>query len=125
MAEPDRATPAHGVRLAAWVDARLEGVESELATRVRGAVGDSAPDATVLDAPRALTEAAVARLEPLAADGCTARESATDLLAVDALVTLACEALADAYTSADDMAVGATAMIRAIAATLPELDGAA
>lgn len=125
MAEPDGATTAHAVRLADWVDARLEGVESELATRVRSAIDDAAPDATVADAPRALIAAAVARLEPLATDGCTARESAADLLAVDALVTLACEALADTCTSVDEIAGGATAMIRAIAATLPELDGAA
>ena len=125
MDEPECATPADAVRLADWVDARLEGVESELATRVRSAIGDVAPDATVLDAPRALIAAAVTQLEPLAAVGCTARESAADLLAVDALVTLACEALADASMSVDDVADAATAMIRAIAATLPELDGAA
>jgi len=125
MDEPDRATPVHAVRLADWVDARLEGVETELATRVRSAIADVAPDATVLDAPRALIAAAVTQLEPLATDGCTARESAADLLAVDALVTLACEALADASTSVDDIADRATVMIRAIAATLPALDGAA
>jgi len=125
MNAPGRATPAHAVRLADWVDARLEGVERELATRVRSAIGDVAPDATVLDAPRTLVAAAVTQLAPLATDGCTARESAADLLAVDALVTLACEALADTCTSVDDIADGATAMIRAVAATLPELDGAA
>jgi len=125
MDAPGRATPAHAVRLADWVEARLEGVERELATRVRSAIGDIAPDATVLDAPRALIAAAVTRLAPLATDGCTARESAADLLAVDALVTLACEALADAATSVEGIADSATAMIRAIAATLPELDGAA
>lgn len=125
MDAPGRATPAHAVRLADWVDARLEGVERELATRVRSAIADVASDATVLDAPRALFAAAVIRLAPLATDGCTTRESATDLLAVDALVTLACEALADASISVDDIADCATGMIRAIAATLPERDGAA
>ena len=125
MGEPDRATPAHAVRLADWVDARLEGVERELAMRVRSAIADVASEATVLDAPRSLIAAAVARLAPLATDGCTARESAADLLTVDALVTLACEALADGSMSVDDIADGATVMVRAIAATLPALDGAA
>jgi len=125
MNEPDGATPAHAVRLADWVDARLDGVENELATRVRSAIGDIPRDATVLDAPRALVAAAVTQLGPLAMHGCTARESAADLLAVDALVTLACEALADASMSVDEITDGATAMIRGIAATLPELDGAA
>ena len=125
MNEPDGATPAHAVRLADWVDARLEGVESELAARVRSAIADVASDANVLDAPRVLVAAAVTQLGPLATGGCSARESAADLLAVDALVTLACEALADASMSVAEITDGATAMIRAIAATLPELDGAA
>lgn len=124
-AEQIRAEEVSAARLAEWVDARLEGVEPELAARVRSAIDDAAPGATVLDAPHALVRAAVARLEPLAEDGCSARESAIELLAVDALVTLACEALADTRTSAASIGEEATAMVRAIAATMPELDGAA
>ena len=125
MDDADRATPVHALRLTEWVDARLDGVDDDLATRIRSALGDAAPEATVLDAPQALIAAAVARLQPLAAEGCSARESAADLLAVDALVTLACEALADARTSTDDIVQGATEMIRAIAATMPQPDRAA
>lgn len=120
MSEPGRAE-----RLAEWVDARLRGVDAELAERVRSAVRTAAPDATVLDAPRALTAAAAERLEPLAAEGCSARASAIELLAVDTLVTLACESLSDACGSTTEIEERATAMIRAIAATMPELDGAA
>ena len=125
MSEPERAERMGAERLAEWVDARLDGVDHELAARVRSAVDAAAPDATVHDAPRALVAAAVARLQPLAMEGCTARESAIELLAVDTLVTLACEALADTRASASSIEAGATSMVRAIAATMPELDGAA
>lgn len=120
MGEPGRAE-----RLAEWVDARLRGVDADLAARVRSAIEAAEPDATVLDAPGALLKAAVARLEPLAAEGCSARATAIELLAVDTLVTLACESLADSCTSGARIEERATAMIRAIAATMPELDGAA
>lgn len=120
MGEPGRAE-----RLAEWLHPRLREVDGALAARVRSAVGDAGADAGVADAPQLLLSAAVARLEPLAMDGCTARESAIELLAVDTLVTLACEALVDTCASADDIAGGATAMVRAIAAAMPELDGAA
>lgn len=119
------AAPGHSERLAEWVDARLGDVDVALAARVRAAIGPADVDATVADAPRVLVRAAVARLEPLARDGCTARESAIELLAVDALVTLACEALADTCGSTDGIVDSATAMVRTIAAAMPQLDGAA
>lgn len=120
MGESDRPE-----RLAEWLDARLRGVDDELATRIRSALDTAAGASGVSEAPSVLLRAAVARLAPLAADGCVARESAIDLLAVDALVTLACEALADVSDDGDAIVTGATAMVRPIAATMPELDGAA
>jgi len=111
--------------LAAWVEARLVDVDAGLASRVRDAIGATDASATVRDAPNVLLRAATARLTPLAADGCVARESAIELLAVDALVTLACEALADACEDPRGIIDGTTQMVRAIAATMPELDGAA
>jgi len=111
--------------LAAWVEARLVDVDAGLASRVRDAIGATDASATVRDAPNVLLRAATARLTRLAAEGCVARETATELLAVDTLVTLACEALADACDAPADIAAGTTEMLRAIAATMPELDGAA
>lgn len=120
MAEAGRAE-----RLAEWLETRLDGVDAALAARVRSALGDAAASGAVADAPHLLLSAAVTRLEPLAMDGCTARQSAIELLAVDTLVTLACEALVDTCAGAEDIAAHATAMVRAIAAAMPELDGAA
>lgn len=111
-------------RLAEWLDARLQDVDGELAARIRSAVGADT-QASAADAPSVLLNAAVKRLAPLAADGCVARASAIDLLAVDALVTLACEALANVGADVRSIVDGAAAMIRPLAATMPELDGAA
>ena len=111
--------------LAAWVEARLADVDAGLASRVRDAIGVADASATVRDAPNVLLRAATARLAPLAGEGCVARESAIELLAVDTLVTLACEALADACDTSADITTGTTRMLRAIAATMPEPDGAA
>lgn len=114
-----------GTTLAAWMEARLADVDAELASRMREAIGPSASTTTLRDAPELLLHAATSRLQPLALDGCVARESAIELLAVDALVTLACEALADACADTTCIVDATTRMVHAIAATLPELDGAA
>jgi hypothetical protein len=111
--------------LAEWLEARLVDVDAALASRVRDAVGAVGAAATLRDGAEALLRAATARLEPLAAAGCVARESAIELLAVDALVTLACEALADSCDDASCIVEGATRMVHAIAATMPAPGGAA
>lgn len=111
--------------LAEWVEQQLEDVESALASRIRVALGPNDVAATLRDAPQVLLRAATARLEALVTDGCVARESAIELLTVDALVTLACEALAEAQDDVEAIAGGTTAMLRAIAQTMPQLDGAA
>lgn len=115
------------VRLGDWLDEHLATVDPDLAARVRAAIAPAALDGGVIDAPEALLDAAVRALTPLAAEGCTRRASALDLLAVDTLVTLACESLTDAPSSATsgELATRASAMIRALAATLPPADGAA
>lgn len=115
------------VRLGDWLDEHLATVDPDLAARVRAAIAPGALDGEVSNAPQALLEAAVRALEPLAAEGCTRRGSALDLLAVDTLVTLACESLADAPsgTTSEELRARAGSMIRAIAATLPPVDGAA
>src|SRR5690348_17964076 len=114
-----------GMALAEWIEARLAGVDADLASRVRDAIGRIDDSVTVRDGAGVLLQAATSRLAPLATDGCVARESAIALLAVDTLVTLACEALADGCGDAACITDGATRMVRAVAATMPELDGAA
>lgn len=119
------------VRLGDWLDEHLATVDPDLAARVRAAIAPGALDGVVSDAPEALLDAAVRALVPLAAEGCTRRASALDLLAVDTLVTLACESLADAPSgvtsggTSGELRARAGAMIRALAATLPPTDGAA
>jgi hypothetical protein len=110
--------------LAEWLEARLVDVDAALASRVRDAVGAVGAAATLRDGAEALLRAATARLEPLAAAGCIARESAIELLAVDTLVTLACEAMADAHEDPATIVDGATTMVRTLAATMPSLGGA-
>jgi hypothetical protein len=115
------------VRLGEWLDEHLATVDPDLAARVRAAIAPDALDGDVSGAPQSLLDAAVRALTPLADEGCTRRASALDLLAVDALVTLACESLADAPAgmTTGELATRAGSMIRALAATLPPVDGAA
>lgn len=114
-------------RLGDWLDERLATVDPDLGARVRAAIAPGALDGAVSDAPQALLEAATSALTPLAAAGCTTRSSALDLLAVDTLVTLACEALTDAPAgvTTPTLVARTSEMIRALAATLPPVDGAA
>ena len=63
----------------------------------------------------AFLDAADAGMGTLLRGGCLTRESALDLLAIDALVTYAFEAAADEPEQLDDRAVRALARISALA----------
>jgi hypothetical protein len=60
-------------------------------------------------------DASEAAMERLLVDGCLTRESALDLLAVDALITYAFEAAADEPSSLEERAGQALARIAALA----------
>lgn len=86
--------------LAAWLDSRVPPPPPELAARIRAmavndtgsALGGERSERAVADR---LLDAAEAAMRALLRDGCLTRESAIELLAVDALVTYAFEAAAD------------------------------
>jgi hypothetical protein len=62
-----------------------------------------------------LVDSSEAAMRRLLGDGCLTRESALDLLAVDALVTYAFEAAADEPAAIEDRAQRALARIAALA----------
>ncbi len=73
-------------------------------------------------APELLTECAAERLRTLLAQGCDTRAAAPALLAIDALVSYACQALAFA---GGDISERAEAMALALSTTLAAPDAAA
>ena len=99
--------------LSGWIEARTPAPPQELISRIesmigRRALGDSAADA--------LVDSSVDAMARLLVDGCLTRESALDLLAVDALVTYAFEAAADEPSSLEERAGRALARVAALAA---------
>jgi hypothetical protein len=108
--------------LGAWLDSALADAPGELAVRVRGALPETWRDARLSDASRLLTDAAVAELRSLLARGCETRHAAPGLLTVDALVTYACEALAE---SGGDIQAGTASMVDALCNTLPHREHSA
>jgi hypothetical protein len=100
--------------LGEWLDARCAAAPDALARRVRELV---APHAGA-DADRACElclEAGEALLAELLREGCASRQSALDLLAVDALVTYAFEAAGAEPGSLDGRAHRAMVGISALA----------
>jgi hypothetical protein len=101
------------VTIEAWLHARVPAPPERLATRIASALGArrslhaEVASATCLDAAESL-------LQELMARPSAGRESALDLLTVDALVTYAFEAAATAPASLESTA--AAAMVR-LAAT--------
>lgn len=105
-----------------WLERELAAVPQELAVRTRTALPENWRDVDLASGPTVLTGAAVAELRALLERGCETRRAAPGLLTVDALVTYACQLLA--LTGAD-IDAGTTAVLDAIAATLPETESAA
>lgn len=81
--------------LGEWLESRHPAPPAELAQRLRGVLGPRLDD-PASSAPHRLVDAAEALLGDILDAGRASRENALDLLAVDALVTYAFEAAADA-----------------------------
>jgi hypothetical protein len=103
-------------KLGDWLERELAGAPQELAVRVRTSLPSAWRDATLLEAPMLLANAAAAELAGLLERGCETRRAAPALLTVDALVTYACQALA---LSGADIEGGTLAILECVAVTLP------
>jgi uncharacterized membrane protein len=102
------------VTVGEWLDTRTPPAPAALAARLRSAVG-AALSNDAIEAPGVLLAAAEERLRAFVAEGEGARQDALDLLAIDALVTYAFEAAADAAPDeTDELARGAVARIAAL-----------
>jgi hypothetical protein len=78
--------------VSAWIRGRNPAPPPQLVARIDELVAGVAPQAAVADT---LIDAAQAAMTRLLSQACLTRDSALDLLAVDALVTYAFEAAAD------------------------------
>ena len=87
-----------------WLDSRTPAAPDPLRARVRVALGTRVDDA---DEFSACFNAAATLLEQTLGADATSRETAFDLLAVDALITYAFEAAADNVTALDERAARA------------------
>jgi hypothetical protein len=97
-----------------WLLARDPAPPGALADRLRDVVARAAsPGAEGV--PEACLAAAEGLLVEMLRKGCTARESALDLLAVDALVTYAFEAAGEDPQRLDERAADAMSRISALA----------
>lgn len=72
-----------------WLATREPAPPPALAERLRALLGAEALGSDIADAPEMLATAAERALGRLLGDGCETRAAALDLLAADALVTLA------------------------------------
>lgn len=98
--------------VAAWLRARSPEPPSQLLARIDEMLGPGAPDGPPADV---LLGAAESEMTRLLRDGCLTRESALDLLAVDALVTYAFEAAAEDPATLEALTTRALARIAALA----------
>ena len=102
--------------VARWLASRTPAPPIQLASRIEHLVATaSAGHDTAVPPVERLLDAADATMRGLLRDGCLTRESALDLLAVDALVTYAFEAAADRPEDLEALATGALARIAALA----------
>jgi hypothetical protein len=97
--------------VSAWLRGRTPVPPPQLAARIDELTGRIADRAVSADA---FLDAAEAAMGTLLRDGCLTRESALDLLAVDALVTYAFEAAADEGDQLETRAARALARISAL-----------
>jgi hypothetical protein len=97
--------------VSAWLRARTPVPPPQLVARIDAMTAGIASREASADA---FLTAAEAAMGGLLRDGCLRRESALDLLAIDALVTYAFEAAADDPEHLEDQAVRALARISAL-----------
>ena len=112
-------TPVPPPELAARIESMIATLESELGSDSNCA--QHASDSKGIGEPQfesdpnSLIDAATTAMATLLHDGCLTRESALDLLAIDALVTYAFEAAADDPDCIEARAEGALASIATLA----------
>ncbi len=99
--------------MSAWLRARTPVPPPQLIARIEAMTAGVAGRDASADVFLAAAEAAMGGL---LRDGCLTRESALDLLAIDALVTYAFEAAADDPERLDDRAARALSRVSALAA---------
>jgi hypothetical protein len=99
-------------RVADWIHARSPAPPPQLLARIDALVDVDAASASVADALLDATERA---MRDLLRQGCLTRDSALELLAIDALVTYAFEAAADDPDTLDARTQAALARISALA----------
>ena len=100
--------------LAEWLDARQPAPPPALRARIETALGSQLHVAGI-DTAEPLLEAAEQLVRALLDDGATSRDSALDLLAADALVTYAFEALSERPAQLPGRAAEAMTRIAALA----------
>lgn len=99
-----------------WIAAARPAAPERLAERIAQQLGDSSTG-PIADTPEACVDAAVSLLDELLAREATGRESALDLLTVDALVTYAFEAASADVGRLRPRALDAMSRLAATAAT--------
>lgn len=111
-----------GETVAGWLDAARPEAPARLAARVRECIADADADAgarPVAEAPEVCVNAAVALLDELLSRASTGRDSALDLLTVDALVTYAFEAASVSVERLRPRALDAMSRLAGTAAIAP------
>ena len=98
--------------LSAWIRGRSPAPPPDLRSRIEALAARARGTTIPTDA---LLDAAATAMADVLGDGCLTRESALDLLAVDALVTYAFEAAADAPEQIDARTAAALWRIAALA----------
>jgi hypothetical protein len=101
---------SHGL-VSVWLGARTPVPPPQLVARIAAMTADIASQEASTDAFLAVAESA---MSGLLRGGCLTRDSALDLLAVDALVTYAFEMAADDPNDLEDSAARALARISAL-----------
>ena len=102
--------------VASWLASRTPAPPAQLASRIEQFVAATTAASDTDAAPvERLLAAAEGAMRAVLHDGCLTRNSALDLLAVDALVTYAFEAAADRPEDLEMLATGALARIAALA----------
>ena len=102
--------------VASWLASRTPVPPGQLASRIEQFVATPTAGGVTGVAPvERLLDAAEGAMRAVLHDGCLTRDSALDLLAVDALVTYAFEAAADRPEDLEMLATGALARIAALA----------
>ena len=111
-----------GGPLADWIRTRMPAPPPPLLARIEALTGpapDVAPVTSAAPVADLLLDAAERAMRGVLGDGCLTRDSALDLLAIDAIVTYAFEAAADDPEQLEARTRGALERIAALAEPYP------